>query len=145
MKTLDTYSFLADLVLLFHTLFIAFVIGGFFLILAGLKFKRPWVENFWFRTGHLSAIIIVTIKPLTNRLCPLTIWESRLREAAGGKAYLGGFIQHWIHKIIYYDLPLWFFSIIYILFALIVIFVYIAAPPVWPLFLRQKSLENKTK
>lgn len=137
-----TYALLADLILLVHTLFIVFVVGGFVLIMIGIIFKKSWIENFWFRAIHLFAIIVVAVKPLTDRFCPLTVWESRLRAAAGEQAYSGGFIQYWVHRLIYYDLPLSFFAVLYTLFALIVLCTWIFSPPRRPRFLWLKSSQK---
>ncbi len=123
------HSLMADILLLVHALYILFVVMGYFLIITGIRLKWRWVNYFWFRVIHLSAIIIVVLMPLTGRYCPLTLWENRLRAAAGATTYSGGFIQHWLHQLIYFDLPLWVFSIIYIIFALLVGWTWITHPP----------------
>lgn len=132
----ELYAFLADLLLFAHTLFVIFTVGGFILILTGIGLHWSWIKNFWFRALHLIAIVATAVKPMTGRFCPLTVWESRLREAAGEQAYSGGFIQHWLQQLIYYDLPLWVFSILYSLFAAIVLCTWLAAPPKAPKFAR---------
>ncbi len=139
----DIYSFLADLILVCHTLFIVFVLAGFILILMGLGLKWTWIKNFWFRLAHLLAIIGVIVWPLTGRICPLTIWESRLRTAAGGRSHTGGFLQHYIHQFIYYDFPLWVFSILYLLFGMLVIIVWLVRPPQWPDCIRTKLSQTE--
>jgi len=138
----DTYALLVDLVLLVHALFVGFVVGGFILILVGIILKWAWIRNFWFRCIHLAAIVTVAVKPIMGRYCPLTIWESRLRIAAGENAYSGGFIQHWVQTLIYYDLPLRFFSIVYVLFAVIVMITWIKSPPHRPKYLQSTTYKK---
>ena len=40
---------------------------------------------------------------LRGWICPLTPLENRLRRAAGGEGYTGGFIEHYITPVIYPD------------------------------------------
>ncbi|MGH8640305.1 MAG: DUF2784 family protein, partial [Burkholderiales bacterium] len=48
-------SWLADLILIVHFLFVAFVVGGLALIWIGAAAGWEWVRNFWFRVAHLGA------------------------------------------------------------------------------------------
>ena len=50
------YRIAADLVLAVHTSFVVFVILGLALTLLGGVRGWPWVQNPWFRLGHLLAI-----------------------------------------------------------------------------------------
>ena len=134
MNTHTPYQLLADIILLLHLLFVAFVILGLVLIVAGTMLRWPLVKNFWFRIGHLLAIVVVVLQAWADRFCPLTIWESNLREAAGGVAYSGTFVQHWVHKLIYYDIPLEVFALIYTVFGLLVLAAWIVNPPKLPHF-----------
>jgi hypothetical protein len=108
----------------------------------GIRLRWTWVENFWIRLAHLLAILIVIVKPLTGRICPLTTWENQLRNTAGKQTNTDGFIQHWLHQLIYYDFPLWVFSICYIIFALLILLTWFFHPPKWPHFLR--STDSKS-
>ena len=74
-----------------------------------------------FRLFHLLSIGIVLAFAWANQLCPLTIWESTLREAAGQQSYQGSFIQYWVGTLVYYDAPLWVFIIGYSLFGALVL------------------------
>ncbi len=126
------YQLLADLILILHLVIIAFVIFGLALVIAGKIFRWLWVRNFWFRIVHILAIGVVVAQAWLDKLCPLTIWESKLREAAGGVFYSGTFIQHWAHKLIYYDIPLEVFALIYTGFGLLVLAALILSPPRLP-------------
>ncbi|HEX7342703.1 MAG TPA: DUF2784 domain-containing protein, partial [bacterium] len=66
---------------------------------------------------HLTAIGIVVILAWTSLWCPLTVWENALRRAGGGPGYSESFIQHWVSRLVYWDLPLWVLTIVYTLFA----------------------------
>lgn len=109
-------ALLADLVLAVHFAFVLFVVGGLLLTWAGAILEWRWVRNFRFRVAHLAAIGIVVAESLAGIWCPLTVWEAQLRGAAAEKS----FIAHWIHRLMYYDLPEWVFTILYVGFAAVV-------------------------
>ena len=119
----------ADGLLIIHALFIAFVVFGLILIIAGLVRGWRWVRNPWFRFIHLGAIGIVVIQAWLNVICPLTIWENNLREKAGEAIYAGSFIQHWLHDLIFYQAEAWVFTLSYTAFAALVVLVWYLAPP----------------
>ncbi|MEM7145133.1 MAG: DUF2784 domain-containing protein [Verrucomicrobiota bacterium] len=82
---------LADLVVLLHFGFIAFVLVGGVLVL-----KWGWVAFL-----HLPCVMWGVLVEMTGWICPLTPLEQGLREAEGGAAYTGGFVDHYIVPIIY--------------------------------------------
>ncbi len=127
------YLMLADLVLIVHAAFVAFVIVGLLLIWLG-RF-RGWglVRNFWFRLTHLAAIAIVAAEALIGFVCPLTTWENRLRFLAGGdERYQGSFIQHWLHQVMFFDFNEWVFTVVYVVFFVVVALSLWFVPPQWP-------------
>ena len=119
----------ADGLLILHALFIAFVVFGLIFILTGLVRGWHWIRNIWFRLAHLGAIGIVVAQSWLGVICPLTIWENNLREKAGEATYAGSFIQHWLHKLIYYQAEAWVFTLAYTAFAALVILAWYLAPP----------------
>ena len=119
----------ADGLLIIHTLFIAFVVFGLVFIIAGLAGHWRWVRNPWFRFMHLGAIGIVVVQSWLGVVCPLTTWENNLRERAGDVAYAGSFIQHWLHKLIFYQAEAWVFTLVYTAFAALVVLAWHLAPP----------------
>lgn len=123
------YPFLADLILVLHALFITFVILGFVLVLIGMFRRWNWSKNLWFRLSHLLAIGIVVAESCFGGICPLTAWESRLRKAAGGVGYSESFIQHWLHKIMFYDFAPWVFTVAYTVFGILVSIAWMRVPP----------------
>jgi hypothetical protein len=62
-------------------------------------------------------------------VCPLTEWESRSREAAGATTYSSSFIQHWLHKILFYDFEPWVFTAAYTAFGILVLVAWLLVPP----------------
>jgi len=86
-----SYGLLADLVVTLHLAFVLFtVLGG----LLALRWRWiPWL--------HLPAAAWGGFVELTGRICPLTPLENWLRNAAGGPAYEGDFIEHYLVPIVY--------------------------------------------
>ena len=78
-------TLLADIVLIVHFLFVAFVVGGLALIWIGAALGWAWVRNLWFRVAHLAAIVFVAGEALVGVWCPLTVWEDTLRGVHGEK------------------------------------------------------------
>ena len=115
------FSLLADAVLILHFSFAAFVVLGFGLNLAGLAVGWNWVRNRWFRIAHLLAIGVVVLQAWLGVICPLTILEMWLRERAGDAVYAGTFISHWLESILYYQAPMWVFTVCYTVFGAVVV------------------------
>ena len=111
----------ADLLLLTHVLFVAFVIFGLLLILVGKTRSWSWVLNPWFRLTHIIGIGIVVLQSWLGVICPLTVWEMMLREKAGVAVYAGSFVSHWVESILYYRAPEWVFMVSYTVFGLLVL------------------------
>ena len=119
----------ADLILVTHALFVAFVVLGLAAILLGKYWRWGWVRNRWFRAIHLLAIGLVVSESWLGMICPLTEWENRSREAAGGSAYASPFIQHWLHEILFYDFAPWIFTAAYTMFGILVLIAWLLVPP----------------
>jgi hypothetical protein len=111
------YLLLADLILIVHVAFVAFVVIGLVLIWIGKWRGWSFVRNPWFRWAHLASIGVVAAEALGGMICPLTTWEDKLRLLAGGEErYAGSFVQHWLHRVLFYDLSARFFMVAYIVF-----------------------------
>ena len=123
------YLLAADAVLLLHVLFVAFVIAGLLLILAGRLLSWDWVRNWWFRVIHLGAIGVVVLQAWLGVLCPLTRLEMYLRDKAGDTTYGGSFVSHWLEAILYYRAPAWVFAVAYTLFAIVVVMSWVWVRP----------------
>ncbi len=123
-------EFLANFVLIFHFLYVSFVIGGFLYIWLGYFLGWQSIFNPWFRWLHLGAMGIVVAEMLLGIFCPLTEWESRLRLAAGQSPYSPeGFIPYWVNRLLYYDWPPYVFHVIYLVFFLFLVLTLWKIPP----------------
>lgn len=126
------YRLLADAVLLLHFAVVAFVIGGLVFVLVGNLRHWRWVNGLVFRVAHLVAIGVVVVQAWLGKLCPLTVLESWLRERGGEAAYTpyaASFIQHWVQRVLYYEAPLWVFTLAYSVFGMLVVAAWWYFPP----------------
>jgi hypothetical protein len=121
MSAESAYALAADIILVLHTLFVAFVVFGLVTIYAGYWLSWAWVRNYWFRVLHLGGIALVVLESWVGVICPLTILEMELRERAGANTYSESFIQHWLQTILYYEAPGWVFMASYTAFAALVL------------------------
>ncbi|MDE2662350.1 MAG: DUF2784 domain-containing protein [Gemmatimonadota bacterium] len=85
------YRVLADLVLVVHFLFIAFVVAGGF---AAVR----WPRLAW---AHIPCFAWGALIEFAGWICPLTPLENDLRVASGQAGYSGGFIEHYLLPVIY--------------------------------------------
>jgi len=90
------YEILADIVVATHFLWILFLIFG---AIPGRRIR-------WVRILHICSLIFSVLLQLNNWICPLTHLEVWLR-AKSGWTYSGGFIQHYIEKLVYLEAPRW--------------------------------------
>jgi hypothetical protein len=123
------YRLLADTVLVLHLAIVLFVVGGLVLVVVGNFAKWRWVNGLWFRWVHLAAIGVVVAQALLGVACPLTILEVWLRAQAQMGVYSGGFIEHWVHSLLFYTAPPWVFTLIYSVFGLLVWVAWVVFPP----------------
>ncbi len=121
--------FLADSLLILHVLFVCFVVFGLLAIYLGYFLQWSWIRNRIFRICHLLGIAIVVVQSWLGMICPLTIWEMGLREAAGEMTYSGSFIQHWLHQVLYFRAPDWVFISLYSVFGSLVLASWFLVPP----------------
>ena len=124
-----SYRLWAEIVLIMHALFIVFVIFGLVLIVIGALRRWDWIRNHWFRLAHLAAIGFVVVQAWFGGICPLTAWESRLREAAGEAGYRRSFVAHWLHEIIFFDIAPEVFIALYTGFGIAVLVAWLLVPP----------------
>jgi Protein of Unknown function (DUF2784) len=89
----NLYSELATAVLLLHALFILWVVFG-----ALLTRSRPVLR--WL---HILSLFWGILTELTPSPCPLTLLENWLEKRAGIEPYQGGFLLHYLDKLVYPD------------------------------------------
>jgi hypothetical protein len=85
------YRVAADLVLVIHLLFIAFVVGGAF-----LTWRWQWMV--WV---HLPAMVYGALIEFIGFTCPLTPLQNYLARRGGEAAYHTGFVSHYLVQVIY--------------------------------------------
>ena len=89
----NLYSALATVVLFLHALFIMWVVFG-----AVLTRSRPILR--WL---HIVSLIWGILTELLPWPCPLTLLENWLEQKAGVEPYQGGFLLHYMDKLVYPD------------------------------------------
>lgn len=87
------FAALATIVLFVHAAFIAWVAVG-----SLTTRTRPLLR--WFHLAALCWAILVETLPWT---CPLTFLENWLEARAGVEPYQGGFLLHYLDKLVYPD------------------------------------------
>jgi hypothetical protein len=117
---------LADAVLVVHALLALFIVCGLVAIWLGASLGWDWIRDRFFRLAHLLAIAIVATLSLLGIACPLTVLEDWLRM---GSLNAQGFIQRWVSRLLYYDLPVWIFTLSYVALALLVLLTWRLIPP----------------
>jgi hypothetical protein len=85
------YLLLADLVLIVHLAFVAFVLCGGLLAL-----RWRWIA--WL---HLPAVAWGAIVEFTGWICPLTPLENWLRAQGGETSYRSDFIAQYLLPVLY--------------------------------------------
>ena len=123
------YQLLADAVLVVHFGVVVFVVGGLAVIAAGNWLGWRWINDWWFRLAHLSAIAFVVVQAWLGQLCPLTTLESWLRAQASAPVYTKSFIEHWVQRLMFYEAPFWVFTLAYTVFGLLVLAAWWYFPP----------------
>ena len=82
---------LADVTVVVHLLFVAFVVLGGLLVLR-------WPAAAWL---HLPAAAWGAWVELAGWVCPLTPLENWLRREGGEPAYTSGFVEHYVLPLLY--------------------------------------------
>jgi len=85
------YRFMADLVLVAHLAFVAFVALGGFLV-------WRWRRLAWI---HVPVALWGAVIVIVGFTCPLTPLENWLRKLGGKAGYQGGFIEHYVTAVVY--------------------------------------------
>ena len=124
------YTILSDFILALHFAFVSFIVGGFVVIWIGHCRSWSFVRNFGFRLAHLLAMAFVLAESLVGIVCPLTTWENVLRRRANqGESYTESFIQHWLQRILFYDVSEQTLTLIYTAFFVLMVLTVWLVPP----------------
>ncbi len=101
---------LAQIILYVHFAIIAFNVLGLVVIPLGAWLKWRIVRIAWLRLLHLGIMAVVAGQALAGRACFLTIWED---ELTGNRSAPAPLIAHWVDGLIYWNIPIWGFAILY--------------------------------
>ena len=101
---------LGQLVLGVHLLVIAFNVLGLTAIPLGAALNWRWVRIRWWRLLHIASWAVVALQAVLGRACFLTLWQDSL-TGGGPEPPL---IMRFVNSLIYWPLPIWVFSAIYL-------------------------------
>lgn len=90
---------------------IAFNLAGLILVPVGARHGWAVVRAPLWRMLHLLSWGIVALQASVGRACFLTIWHDEVAGARGREAPL---IMRWVEAVLYWPLPLWVFTLLYI-------------------------------
>jgi Protein of Unknown function (DUF2784) len=90
----NLYSALATAVLFLHALFIVWVVFGS--VLTRSRSVLRWL--------HIASLIWGILTELLPWPCPLTLLENWLEAKAGIEPYQGGFLLHYLDRLVYPDI-----------------------------------------
>lgn len=109
---------LSVLVLALHLAVIGFNLFGLVAIPVGARLGWAFVRVRWWRLLHLASLAVVALQALLGRACFLTDWQDDL----SGTAEQPPLIMRFVNSLIYWPLPIWVFTAIYV-----AVFAYVVA------------------
>lgn len=137
---INLYAALADIIVAVHFLVVTFVLGSQVLLLLGWWRRWIWIRKTAFRLTQLILVVFIALQSLAGNLCPLTVWEYRLRVLAGQVVEKDvSFMARVLRQIIFYDLPGWVFTVIYVSLGILVIVTFVLIPPEYFFRRREKT------
>lgn len=87
-------KFLADVIVVFHSLIVIMLLPGALVFVFGLTRKYRW-----FRIGYYLATALTVLSYLFTRACFLAAWEIWLRNHYDSiNTYTSGFVYHYVNK-----------------------------------------------
>lgn len=116
---------MATALLAVHLLVIAFNVIGLAVVPIGVWRRWAWVRAPLWRIVHALSLAIVAVQALLGRACILTLWQERLQ----GRATAVPMIQQWVDRLVYWPLPMAFFTVLYVLVFIAVLLLWWRWPP----------------
>lgn len=101
---------LGQLVLAVHIAVIVFNVAGLVVIPLGAARGWRFVRRRGLRLLHLGSLAVVAAQAALGRACFLTDWQAALT----GEGAHDPLIMRWINGLIYWPLPMWVFSTMYL-------------------------------
>lgn len=105
---------LAQLVLTIHALIALFVIFGMVAVPLGARSGWPFVYSIWWRGAHLGVVILIALQKVLGQTCFLSVWEFDLLDRAGLAVAGMPASQALLTRVMHWDMPLWFFTVLYL-------------------------------
>ena len=101
---------LGQLILALHLMVIAFNVAGLVVIPLGARWGWRFVRIRWLRLLHLASLAVVAVQAVFGEACFLTIWQSDLT----GQGQADPLIMRFVNGLIFWPLPLWVFTALYL-------------------------------
>ena len=117
---------LAAVVLAVHLVVINFNLFGLVVVPVGAAFGWRFVRIRWWRLLHLASMVVVALQALAGQACFLTVWQDQL---SGGVGHPPPLIMTFINRLVFWPLPLWVFTVIYLLTCLYCLALWRLVPP----------------
>ncbi len=124
---------IAEWVLGVHLVIIAFNVLGLVVIPVGAWLRWRVVRVAWLRLLHLGVMAVVAGQALAGRACFLTVWQN---ELTGNRSAPAPMVAVWVDRLIYWNIPIWGFAIIYS-----GLFLYVLGLTVWVPFWGRAQVE----
>ena len=121
---------LALAVLAMHVAVITFNVFGLVVIPLGAWRGWAFVRVFAWRAVHLVLLFVVALQALLGRACFLTLWQAALDQNAGQAASREPLIARWVDSVIFWNLPIWFFAVLYVAVLIYAVALWRWVPPV---------------
>jgi hypothetical protein len=120
---------LAQLVLAVHLCVASFVVFGLVAIPLGAARGWPFVHALAWRAPHLAVVMVIALQKVLGRTCFLGVWEEDYLNAAGSAAQHMPLAQVVAIDVMHWDLPLWFFTVLYSAVLLYTLVLWRLVPP----------------
>lgn len=117
---------LAEAVLATHLAVIAFNVFGLVAIPLGAWLGWRFVRVRWWRWLHVVSLAAVALQAVAGRACILTILQQSL---TGGAADNTPMVMGFVNRMIFWPLPFWAFTVLYVLLLAYVAALMVLVPP----------------
>lgn len=129
----STALHLAQLVLAVHMAIALFVIFGIVAVPLGMLRHWPFIFGFAWRLTHLGAAFSIALQKILGKTCFLSLWEFNLLDRASEGHQQIPALHAIAIDIMHWNMPLWFFTALYVLVLLYTLWLWRIAPPRSPL------------
>ena len=113
---------LGQLVLAIHLAVIAFNVLGLVAIPLGAKLGWTWVRIRWWRALHVVSWVVVAVLPIGQE-------AGAAEDGLTGDGAQDPLVMRWVNALIYWDLPMWAFTALYLALFATVLALWKLVPP----------------